>query len=77
MTRASITDAISNTVAENALCWCDGRSARLTRPRNPLLVWELDPDDAMNLRFYTRVRTKQIGQPKSTPLRRLSPEWVV
>lgn len=53
MTRANMTDAISSSVAENALCWCDGRSTRITRLRNPLDGLEPDADDAMKLRFYT------------------------
>ena len=44
---------MSSSVAENALCWCDGRNARVTRLRNPRLVsLELDADDAIKVRFY-------------------------
>ena len=53
MTRANITDVINSRVAEKALCWCDGRNARMARAKNPLDCWEPDAEDAMKLRFYT------------------------
>ena len=54
MTRASITDVMSSSVAEKALCWCEGRSTRTIRLRNPLFDWlPPDDDDVMKLRFYT------------------------
>jgi len=64
MTLANMTEAISSSVAVNALCWCAGRSTRITRLRNPLAGLEPDADDAMKLRFYTRVRADwAIGRP--------------
>ena len=38
MTRASITEVISSSVAENALCWCDGRRLRSIRARQAELT---------------------------------------
>jgi dienelactone hydrolase len=55
MTLASITEVISRRVAEKALCWCEGRSARRARCRNPLFDrLSLDGDNVMKLRFYTQ-----------------------
>ena len=54
MTRASITEVISNSVAENAVCWCEGRSTRTIRLKNPLFDWfGVGGGELMKLRFYT------------------------
>jgi hypothetical protein len=52
MIRDSITITISNTVAENALCWCDGRSSRKTREIG-LAGFAEEEDSGTISRFYT------------------------
>src|SRR5271169_2993933 len=56
ITRASITEVISSSVAENALCWCDGRRLRSSLAIRLGLVspaWD-EEEYGMKLRFYTQ-----------------------
>src|SRR5581483_10673767 len=53
MTREAITAAISSKVAENALCWCEGRSARTARWINVPCCPAAEESDCMRMsRFY-------------------------
>jgi hypothetical protein len=47
-----MTMTISNTVAENALCWCDGRSSLRAR-ENGLEGFAEEEDSGTISRFYT------------------------
>ena len=53
MTRESMTAAIRSTVAENSVCWCEGRRMRNTRAPRPGGLESDAAEDGIRLRFYT------------------------
>lgn len=62
MTRESSTAAISKSVAENAVCWCEGRSARDARLKKLVGGADISADSTWLLRDGFRAHlTDKIG----------------